>query len=706
MVAPAHESSGSEKAERRAAAVTTQVSAEDSGSGEVALAHEQFLIALRDRLRNETDTDVILGQTTERLAHHFGASRTGYGEVDDAQETFYPRNHWIDGSVVSISDPLPFAIFGEQITGGLKRGETWVHESLDDAHLDQEGREICRELGIVAAITVPLVKNSRFVALLSVQQSTPRRWHPEDVALVHEVADRTWLTLERAHAEEARRASEEVLAAIMRHAPIGMYLKDLEGRYQLANAEMARVLHRPLEHITGRTAAQLLGPLEAMAITKADQEALTGETPVMRETKGCGRDGYEHSLSMRFPIYTNQRNRHLAGFEIDISALKRTEAELERSREALFQAEKITALGSLLAGVSHELNNPLSIIVAQAELLEMDAAGTPAAARAMAIRSAAERSARIVQAFLAMARQKRPNRVRVDLNDVVRAAVDLLGYGLRSHGIRVQQTLAPDLMPINADPDQLHQVIINLLINAQQALEGWGGERVVTITTRAGAARDTVCLTVCDTGPGIPEDVRRRIFEPFFTTKAQNEGTGVGLSFSQGMVESHQGSLQLIDSATGATFRVELPIGEASASAELSGDERPPAEEPGRRRRALVVDDEVQLAEALAEILRRLNFDVLALNSGAAARQVLAHEPFDLIVSDVRMPDVDGPALYDWLVVHRPELVPAISFATGDTLSVAAAQFLATVGRPYMEKPFTLSTVRKLIDAVDAARAV
>ena len=560
----------------------------DTPSPPMGPRHDAFLLALRDRVRNEADTGVILSETTARLAHHFQANRTGYGELDETGEIFYPRNHWIDGTVVSIDDPLPFAIFGERITGGLRRGEIWIHENLDDPKLDDAGRETCRELGIFAAITVPLIRDGRFVALLSVQYGAPHAWDPGDVELIHEVADRTWATLERARAEEARRASE---------------------------------------------------------------------------------------------------------------------AELERSREALYQSEKMTALGSLLAGVSHELNNPLSIIVAQAELLEIEAANTPAAVRAGKVRSAANRAARIVQTFLAMARQKQPNRTRVELNQVATAALELTAYGLKSNGVGVRLDLDPALPPLLADADQLHQVVLNLVVNAQQALQDWPGERVLSVATRPGGDARTVELTVADSGPGIPMELRRRIFEPFFTTKPQDVGTGVGLSFSQGIVEAHDGRLDVIDSPTGATFRVTLPAerGVSVAVDAPSGDTRP-LSAPDRRT-ALIVDDEQDVASALGDILAHLGFSATLVHSGAEARRILATSSFDLILSDVRMPDIDGPALFSWLGETRPALVETVAFSTGDTLSAAAAKFLQEAGRPFMEKPFTLGDVHRLVEAVDQQRA-
>ena len=270
---------------------------------------------------------------------------------------------------------------------------------------------------IVASITVPLVKDGRLVAVMAAQQSTPRSWTAAEVWLVEEVAERIWAALGRARAEARRHESQSLLAAITEHAPIGIYLKDPQGRYELVNPRMAELMGRPAESILGRTAAELLPPALAARVAERDLTVIREDRLVSVEAQLAGRNARRSLLVMRFPVRTRPGEPpRVAGFDIDITAQKEAEAELERSREALHQSEKLSAMGSLLAGVSHELNNPLSIIIAQAVMLERKAAGTPLAERAGKIRDAADRSARIVQTFLAMARQKPPERRPVDLN--------------------------------------------------------------------------------------------------------------------------------------------------------------------------------------------------------------------------------------------------------------------------------------------------
>lgn len=494
-------------------------------------------------------------------------------------------------------------------------------------------------------------------------------------------------------AHEALATSEAQLSALVENAPVAVYLKDGDGRYVMVNAEGLTYFGLPKERIVG-SSARAMGPPEAAdRADAADAEVRRTRRPMRAEYQMMAEgEPYHHAMVLRFPVAAPDGNGlWIGGFAIDITARKLAEAELARSREALNQSEKLNAMGSLLAGVAHELNNPLAIIVGQAAMLEEDAADGPLFRRAERIRRAADRCSRIVQTFLGLARRKPAERRAISLNDCIAAVIELLAYSLRSAGVELELDLAPDLAPIEGDPDLLHQVVMNLLVNAQQALEPLAGPRRVRICTRAEGT--DVLFEISDSGPGVPPDIRQRIFEPFFTTKPQGVGTGVGLSFCHSVVAAHGGTLVLLDMpGPGARFRVTLPCA-AGVAVPGGGDAGPAA---AGHARALVVDDERELAETLAEMLAAEGYAVDVAASAALAQELIGGADYDLVLSDLRMPDLDGPAFFAWLGAEHPALARRCAFVTGDALGAAAARFLAEAGRPVLEKPFSRASVLRI----------
>ncbi len=393
-----------------------------------------------------------------------------------------------------------------------------------------------------------------------------------------------------------------------------------------------------------------------------------------------------------------ERRRGGATAIVDLSETKRTEAELARQREALAHGEKLTALGSLLAGVAHELNNPLSVVVGQATLLHDTVNDERAKARAEKIRRAADRCARIVKTFLAMARRRPPELAPTNLNTVVETAMDLVGHVLRTADIELMLDLTPELPPLLADADQLNQVVTNLVVNAQQALIDHPVTRRLRISTRRDVVggSETITLIIADNGPGVPQEIRDRIFEPFYTTKKTGVGTGVGLSMCQSVVEAHGGKLAITDTpGGGATFTAVLPVRRKKVAAVRAAIESAPVEADGAS--ILVVDDEPEMAQTLCEILETRGHRVEIVENGRLALDRLGKQRYDLVLSDLRMPVLDGPGLYRAVAKDYPEMIERMILITGDTLAPHVNAFLKETRVTCIEKPLNPGAVLTLV---------
>jgi CheY-like chemotaxis protein len=314
------------------------------------------------------------------------------------------------------------------------------------------------------------------------------------------------------------------------------------------------------------------------------------------------------------------------------------------------------------------------------------------------IRTAAERCARIVRTFLAMARQQKPEPGPVAINEVVAAALDITGYAVRTSAIDVEVDLADDIPCILADEDQLHQVMLNLIINAQQALQDCPLPRSLRIATRFDAAADAIRITVADNGPGIPEGLRARIFEPYFTTKPVGVGTGVGLAVSAGIAEAHGGALSVDCPPEGGTvFTIALPF-RAAGAADAGTVGAVSAQ--SAQRTVLVVDDEAEVRDVLREILTSAQHWVETAASGREALTHLERQHYDVVLTDIRMPDMDGLTLFEEIKRRWPERAGRVVFVTGDTLSEALRELTDSGRCAILEKPFAPADVRRVVAEV------
>jgi PAS domain S-box-containing protein len=499
----------------------------------------------------------------------------------------------------------------------------------------------------------------------------------------------------RKTAAAALRASEEQYHSMFNASIDGLALWNAAGEIVDTNPALRRMYGYEDEAFATTRPFNWGGPSYHAEFFRAVAagESLHSEVTELR------RDGSTLALELHGIPMQYQGKPHVLTIARDITEKKRSEAELTRQREALYQREKLAALGSLLAGVAHELNNPLSVVVARAVLLE-EQGDSPTQAAAQKIRTAAERCARIVRTFLGMARQQQPERGPVAINEVVSAALDITGYAVRTSSIDVELDLAKGIPKILADADQLHQVLLNLIINAQQSLQDQAPPRRIRVSTCFDALEDVLHITVADNGPGIPPHLRTRVFEPYFTTKPVGIGLGVGLAVSLGIVEAHGGTLTVdCPSEGGAAFTVALPVGCVDTT---GGGAAPSASTSAQWRKILIVDDEEEIRQTLAEILAGAHHRVTTVSSGREALEHMATEHYDVILTDMRMPDLDGRALYEEIVRRWPAQARRVIFVTGDTLASALREFIFVSGRQIVEKPFLPAEVRRVVAEVAA----
>jgi len=509
-------------------------------------------------------------------------------------------------------------------------------------------------------------------------------------------------------ADAKSRHLEAELRSVLDSLQVGVVLVDPSGRVRFSNARFAQLFG--LEARAIHEAVNLEALQELIATRFRDPAAFS--TPWKSYLSGAAEPGHDELeltrptqrvLERFFRPVLDAEGRTLGWLELyaDVTGQRKIQA-------TMLQTEKMAALGQLVSGIAHELNNPLTAIMGYAQLLLGHGLQLSQLAEAKNVYHEAERARRIVKNLLYFARENKPERTRVDVNEVVEKTIALRSYELKVEDIAIECDLAPDLPQTMADPYQLQQIILNLVINAEQALLSERGHGHVWLRTHhvfhgAGRRRkESIVLEVSDDGPGISPAIASRIFDPFFTTKAAGLGTGLGLSIVYGIVHQHGGEVTFENGPSGgAKFIVELPVVPVPKK-------EPPAIAPTASgpsgglaaRRFLVVEDEPTVAQLIVDVLREEGHHVDAVLKSQEGLALLSRGEYDLVICDLRMPRLDGPAFYDALVRAASPMKDKIIFVTGDTLAPRTLRFLESKSLPYLAKPFLVEELKLAVHSV------
>jgi two-component system NtrC family sensor kinase len=485
----------------------------------------------------------------------------------------------------------------------------------------------------------------------------------------------------------ATAAAERNLRLVMNAVPDAIVVVDREGRILESNGptRVMGALSGPPEN---RNIFEFLAADASAVVREKLAAAFHGE--IQRFEIPFSRDDGTHGVAAALyaPIREGSGITRVLILARDITEQKRNESQFQ-------QAEKLAAMGQLVSGVAHEINNPAAIISGFEQTLLLDDLKPEHREMLQMMYDEATRIGRITSNLLAFARAGGKQRALVDLNDIARRTFALRSYHLSMLNITVSLELDADEPKIWADASELQQLLLNLLINAEQALVTVEPPR--TITVRTHADEDEVRLEIADSGPGVPPEIRAKIFDPFFTTKPEGVGTGLGLSICYGVAQDHGGRIWVeSEPGHGARFSVALPRDPRHESRPGPGT---PAAAVGELT-VLVVDDETALRSALLRFLSRRGIQGEGVADGAEALSLLRQRSFDVIISDVRMPGMSGREFLERLQRDRPDLVPRVVFSTGDTFAPDTAALLKESGVPTVIKPFDLAMLERVIREV------
>jgi PAS domain S-box-containing protein len=677
-------------------------------------ARQRALLTLSDWLREAADPAEMSYRAAEILGTTLGVSRAGYGTIDPVRETITVERDWNMPGVTSLAGTLQFRDYGSYIED-LKRGDT---TTIADARLDPRTAATAAALeGITARafVNMPVVENGAFVALLYLNHAEPRQWPAEDLAFIRDVADRTRTAVERRKAEDALAALAETLERQVEQRTrerdrTWQNTQDLlaivapDGTFVAVNPAWTRVLGWSPQEIIGQHHNAFGHPDEQEASAAAHARSLAG--PLRRyENRIRHKDGSYRWVSW---VATVDDDRIYASGR-HITAEREAREALEQAQDQLRQAQKMEAVGQLTGGLAHDFNNLLTAISGSLELIQtrIQQGKIDSVDRYVNMaQQAAKRAAALTHRLLAFSRRQTLDPRPTSINRLIASLDDLLRRSV-GPGVEIEIVGAGGLWTTLIDPNQLENALLNLCINARDAMPEGGR---ITIETAnkwldATAARDRdlppgqyVSLCVTDTGTGMSPETIERAFDPFYTTKPLGEGTGLGLSMIYGFVRQSGGQVRIYSElGQGTTMCLYLPRSHAEADAEPAADVRIETSGVPSDKTVLVVDDEPAVRMLVTDILADLGYTALEAGDGPAGLAILATDQrVDLLISDVGLPKgMNGRQFADAARVRRPDLT--VLFITGYAENAVVGNGHLDPGMHVLTKPFEINVLARRI---------
>ncbi len=638
------------------------------------LAEARVLQEVMVAAASSLDFDRVLSGTIVALHRTLGIERLGFfiPSADGRSVICHPAAVGFDLQENASNFPLERSAAGWVIAHGKSLLLPDVHQSAYSNELLPDTR---------AKICVPVVVRGQVAAVLNAESPRLNAFDQEDLRLFNAIAAELAVALANARLFQEVRAAEASYRDLFDNANDLIITLDENFRIDNANKmtlqtsgySLAELRGVPITHFVPADRRQGLHRLFKAHLTMTQ---LTGfELPIR------GKNNQEILLEVTMRI--QRRDRRPVG----VQCIARDITQRRELEQQLQQTEKLSAIGKLVAGVAHELNNPLTAIIGYADLLQSSDLPPVYQSDLEVIGRQAQRARLIVRNLLTFARKVYLEARPTDINEIINASLLAMKPNLQAHGVLVVSSLDPDLPITMADAHQLEQVFINLITNATQALNNVDGVRRLRIESQR--LGQTIRLRFADNGPGIPEMVLHRIFDPFFSTKTVGEGTGLGLSICFGIISEHKGRIWAENAVRGgAVFNIELPIVAPppvqilpAAAPSLPEAALPPL-------RILAVDDEQPLLNLIARVLRPLGHEVDTVPDATSALAKLKNQVYDLVICDVLMPDLLGPELYEQAIQLFPRLDRRFIFITGNAIDLDTRTFLEQSGLPWLAKPF------------------